>query len=254
MFLETYFKTHNCEILSNEEGVLAVQLTEDMDKTLMNRPFYWHYIKSIGQAGEPMKLSLITNPHKRDEQGEWIHFGSPRLQQIINHLRTNEKYIKLFQTVHTTVNTALFPWLLTNIKISYKGKQKKDELFSIGLNLVNGLMKVDMMHLLEELPLNKMISDYCYPISPIIKLKSGYYRIEKVIDNYIQDQDHVWADEALQTIDEEIEMVEHFYTNENDHEQKLKEVEAIQERYTPIITYEVINGGIVYLTENFNEI
>ena len=32
----------------------------------------------------------------------------------------------------------LHPWLLLNICIMYEGKQKKEELFSIGLNLING--------------------------------------------------------------------------------------------------------------------
>ncbi|HLR74908.1 MAG TPA: YqhG family protein [Virgibacillus sp.] len=250
-FLETYFINHKCDVLSNDDGIISVQLTEEMDRALMNRPFYWHYIKSIGQKGDPMKLSLITNPEKRLEQGEWIHFGSPRLQQIMNHLRQNEKYIKLFQTIHTTVNIALFPWLLTNIKISYQGKQKKDELFSIGLNLVNGMMKVEMMELLDEITLSKTISDYCYSISPIIKLQSGYYRIESVIDNYIQDQKHTWADEALQTMKEEIEMVEHFYSDDSNLEEKQKEIDDIKERFKPSITYEVVNGGIIYLTEDF---
>lgn len=253
-FLETYFSIHECHILSNDDGVLSVQLTEDMDKALMNRPFYWHYMNSMGQQGQPMKLSLITNPEKREDKGEWIHFGSPRLQQIIKHLRDHETYIKLFQTVDTAVNIALYPWLLTNLKISYQGKQKKDEIFSIGLNLVNGMMKIEMMDLLDTLSLSKTISDYCYPISPIIKLRSGYQRIETVIDNYIKDQEHTWADEALKTMKNEIKMVQHFYTEDSDQEQKQKEIDEVKERYTPYITYEVINGGVVYVTEDFNHL
>ena len=89
-FLQDYFVSHRCKILENNDGILKIQLTEEMDQALMNRPFYWHYIKKIGQQGEPMDLTLITNPNKKDVKGEWIHFGSPRLQQIITLLRTNE--------------------------------------------------------------------------------------------------------------------------------------------------------------------
>lgn len=249
-FLVTFFSSHQCELIQNQNGVLTVQLTEEMDKALMNRPFYWHYIKSTGHQGIPMKLTLITNPDLKEEEGEWIHFGSPRLQQIMNFLKDTSKYLKLFQKVNTHEHTPLYPWLLTNIKVSYQGKQKKDEMFSIGLNLVNGLMKVEMMNLLNKLQFQKSISDYCYPISQLIKLKSGFIRIEKVIDQYIYNQEHTWADEAVKTLEEEIQMLEHFYHTEDDQLQLDKEIEEIKNRYTPTISYEVINGGIIYLAEN----
>lgn len=252
-FLQTYFTAHHCKLLYKENGVLTVQLNEGMDRALMNRPFYWHYVKATGNAGTPMQLTFITNPEKRDVKGEWIHFGSPRLQQIINHLKQNEQFTKLFQMVDTTKNTALYPWLVTNIKISYEGKQKKDEVFSVGLHLVNGMMKLDMMGALQNLNLSMAISDYCYPISPLIKLKSGFIRIETVIDDYLENQSHSWAKEAMNTLEEEIQMVHHFYDNEAEAEQMEKEINEITNRYQPRISYKVINGGIMYLTDNFLE-
>lgn len=256
-FLENYFTAHHCQQKNNKDGVLTVQLTETMDRALMNRPFYWHYIKKIGQKGEPMMLTLITNPEKRNEKGEWIHFGSPRLQQIINHLFTSEKYSRLFQRINSGTTTALYPWLVTNIKISYQGKQKKDEIVSIGLHLVNGTMRINMMDLLETVPLQMSISDYCYTISPIIKWKSGFQRIEVVLENHIKSQSHEWAKESLENLDEEIELAKHFYSGEtNDDtaadiaEQMEKEIQEIHKRYEPCITFEVINGGLFYLSRD----
>src|SRR5699024_7379217 len=85
-FLYTYFTLHQCQVNTETDGLLHVQLTEEMDKVLMNRPFYWHYIKQMDRKGEPMCLTLITDTNKSDEQGEIIHFGSPRLQQIMNDI------------------------------------------------------------------------------------------------------------------------------------------------------------------------
>ncbi|MFD1850612.1 YqhG family protein [Oceanobacillus bengalensis] len=250
-FLHDYFSFHHCEIIENNDGVLRVQLTEEMDRALMNRPFYWHYVKKMGNKGEPMKLTLITNPNKREEEkGEWIHFGSPRLHQLINHLKENEKYTKLFQKINVTHNTALYPWLVVNIKVSYKGKYKKDEVISIGLHLVNGKMRLEMMDHLKEIPLQSTISDYCYTISPLIKLQSGYLRIEKVISNYIENQEHTWAEESLHALNEELNTLRHFYHADDNEEQMNKEIEEIKERYQPVISFEVINGGIFYLAES----
>ena len=165
-------------------------------------------------------------------------------------MKKTSKNIKLFQEIDTIKNTALYPWLLTNIKISYEGKQNKEELFSIGLNLVNGTMKTKMMEILQSLQLNITISDYCYPISPIIKLNSGFIRIETVINNYLENQSHEWATESLNTLKEEIQMVQHFFDNEDEEGNMEKEMNDLTKRYTPSISYQVVNGGIIYLAED----
>ncbi|SES83305.1 protein YqhG of unknown function [Oceanobacillus limi] len=252
-FLKDYFRAHHCEILQNDNGIMQIQLNEEMDRALMNRPFYWHYIKKMGHPGDPMKLTLITNPEQREQNGEWIHFGSPRLHQIINHLKNNERFTKLFQTIETTTNTALHPWLVVNIKISYIGKQKKDELFSLGLNLVNGAMKTEMMEKLRQIDLQNAISDYCYTISPLIKINSGFNRIKAVLDDYLSNQEHKWAQDSLKALENEVELLKHFYqgNDEQDEERVQKEIDEITQRYSPKIDLSVINGGLFYLNPSF---
>lgn len=249
-FLEDYFTAHHCDIVLNQNGVLKIQLNEKMDRALMNRPFYWHYIKKMGREGDPMQLTLITNPDITEVKGERIHFGSPRLQQILNHIRENERFTKLFQVVRQGKNTALHPWLVMNIRISYIGKHNKDELFSIGLNLINGQMKTEMMEELSNIEFQMQISDYCYTITPIIKPVSGFKRIQSIIGQYIQDQDHPWAKESLEELQKEIDLLKHFYEGDRDSEleQMEKELQDLRERYQPKIMVSVINGGIFYLT------
>ncbi|QKY69315.1 YqhG family protein [Lentibacillus sp. CBA3610] len=249
-FIQDYFTSHHCDVLYNHDGMITVQLTEDMDRALMNRPFYWHYIKKMGHPGDPKQLTLITNPEKRDGNHEWIHYGSPRLHQIINHLHEHEKYTKLFERLDTNKKQALYPWLVTNIKISYQGKQKKDEMVSIGLHLVNGVMKLKMMEELQTKTMQNTISDYCYTISPMIKLHSGFKRIEKVLESYVHDQDHDWAEESQKTMDEEIDLLRHFYKEETEEQAMKKEINEIKKRYSPYIKFEVVNGGIFYLADN----
>jgi hypothetical protein len=110
-------------------------------------------------------------------------------------------------------------------------------------------MKTGMMEILYNIPLNTTISDFCYTISPLIKLNSGFKRILAVIEDYIENQTHDWAHESLVTLKEEIQMVEHFYENNQDEEQMEKEITDLTNRYTPSISYRIINGGVIYLTE-----
>jgi len=249
-FLSHFFTAHHCQVTSDQSGILSIQLSETMDRALMNRPFYWHYIKKMGQAGEPQTLTLITQQEKRHEKGEFIHFGSPRLQQILDYLKKNERFTKVFQNkTDIKNNTALHPWLVLNIKVTYIGKLQKDEVFSLGLNLINGMMKSQMMEFLNTLKLQNSIPNYCYTISPIIKLQSGFKRINSVIKNYIENQEHNWADESLEKLEEEINLLHSFYidSTELNKRQMKKEMEEIKIRYQPKINISIINGGIFYL-------
>lgn len=250
-FLVDFFSAYQCKVLKRTEGIIDVELTKEMDEALMNRPFYWHYIRSLGEEGKPMVLTLITNPEKRTESGEWIHFGSPRLQQLWNYLIQNEKYTHLFQEMKATKNTALYPWLLTNIKISYKGTQKKEEIVSLGIQLLNGKIVVNMMEELDKVSLKQQISDYCYTISPIIKIKSAYLRVEALIMNYIENQSKDWAEGAHKTLEEELHILKHFYLDDLDNVLLEKEVTELKNRYEPEINLEVINGGLLFLSDTF---
>lgn len=250
-FIIDFFTAYQCEMMEQEEGVIKIHLTEELDRALMNRPFYWHYMNSIGNQGEPLSLTLITNPAKKDREGEWIHFGSPRLRQIWNYITSKEKYVLLFEEINTDKNTALYPWLLLNIKISYQGMQKKEEIISIGIQLLNGRMVVNMMEELHRIPLKQQVSNFCYTLSPLISLKNGYARIEKVILDYIENQSHEWADEAKRKLKEEIELLQHFYADQSNDTILQKEIEELKNRYEPEINIEVMNGGLFYLSETF---
>ncbi|MDC3415504.1 YqhG family protein [Aquibacillus salsiterrae] len=251
-FLTDYFTANQCEIIENQNGKLLIQLTDKMDELLMNRPFYWQYVKKLGYPGEPMKVTFITNPERTEEDGEWIHFGSPRIHQIFNTLTSQGKFTKLFEKVTGGQRTAMIPWLVVNVKISYNGKHKKDEVISIGLQLINGAMHTKMMDELTNIPFQNSISDFCYTLTPIIRLRSGFQRINNYLANYLETVDHSWARESWDHLEEEKILLERFYFEsedsefENRFEHELKDLEA---RFKPHINIEVINGGLFYLSQ-----
>lgn len=252
-FLKTFFLTNDCKIINMSDNSISVQLTRELDLFMMNRPFYWHYMDKMNKQGETLSLTLTTNPNNQQTGVEFIHFGSPRYQQISTHLQRNEILVKLYESVYTTRNTPLFPWLLTNIKIIYKGHQIREELFSIGLNLINGQMKTNMMEHIKSYPLEKSIPDYCHCISPLITLANGYRRIEDVILNYIKEQDFTWSEKSLQAMTEELAMLNYFFINDKDDEQYDIEKTKIYKRFSPSITIDVISAGMIYLTEGFHK-
>jgi hypothetical protein len=252
-FLERYFQANGCEITENGPGHITVQLTNELDKELMNRPFYWHYLEKTGGIPNPMKLTLITNSKEAPEhlKGENIYFGSPRLHQIFQSTKNLAGYIRLYEnrSLAHQKQTPLLPWLGMNVKISYQCDRKRDVFKSIGLQLINGQMVEDFYDKLLSIPLTPKIPDYSFTLSPLVMPKSGMLRIENYLRNNLSREDHTWADEARQRWQKDLELLDHFYEGEEEKESYQIEKKALQDQYEPKIKISIINGGLFYLTE-----
>lgn len=254
-FLKRYFDANKCEILENKQGYMNVQLTIELDKELMNRPFYWHYLEKTGGVPNPAKLSFITNKQYAPDhvKGEVIHFGSPRLHQIFQSTKNLAGYIRLYENKAPIPGTytPLIPWLGINMKISYQCDRKRDLFKSIGLQLINGRMVEGFHEKLLALPVTPKIPDYTYTLSPLIKTGSGLARIQNHLSAEISREDHTWADDARKRWKKDLDLLNHFY-EELDEKADSYETEkiALREQYEPKVNLSIINGGLFYLTES----
>ncbi|WP_066293562.1 YqhG family protein [Bacillus sp. FJAT-29937] len=253
-FLEKYFHANGCEIAENRQGYMTVQLTIELDKELMNRPFYWHYLEKTGGVPNPMKLTFITNQQLAPEQtkGESIHFGSPRLHQIFQSTKSLAGYIRLYEKHHQPPGQQipLRPWLGMNVRISYECDRKRDIFKSIGLQLINGQMVENFHDRLLQLQLTPKIPDYSFTLSPLIMPKSGITRVENFLKNQIEQEDHSWADKARERWDKDLKLLEHFYEEAEEKDESYEiEKTALKEQYEPKVKISIINGGLFYLTD-----
>ncbi|WP_102345615.1 YqhG family protein [Bacillus sp. Marseille-P3661] len=252
-FLYRYFVSNGCDIIEQSEGHLIAQLTVDLDKQLMNRPFYWHYVEKTGGQPQPMKLTLITDQNKAPNtvQGMNIHFGSPQLHQIFESTKRMAATIRMYELIKPNgQNVALHPWLVLNTKISYQCDRKRDLFISLGLNLINGVILDRFHNKLLKKKLTPKIPDFCFTLSPLIKPKSGLLRIENVIKQMIESDDHTWADEARIRWKKDQDLLDHFYEdNDEKPENYVIEKQAIEDQYKPKIKVNIINGGLFYLSQ-----
>lgn len=253
-FLESYFKANGCEFVEIGKGHLTVQLTIDLDKELMNRPFYWHYLEKTGGVPNPMQLTFITNQQVVPDhiKGEVIHFGSPRLHQIFQSTKNLAGYIRLYENhpYVTGQNIPLKPWLGINVKISYQCDRKRDVFKSIGLQLINGYMIENFHDRLLQLQLTPKIPDYTFTLSPLIMPKSGVSRIEYQLRGEIEQENHEWAIAAKERWNKDLQLLEHFYEDAVEKGESYEnEKKALQEQYEPKVKISIVNGGLFYLTE-----
>lgn len=250
--LRTFFTANECSV-TKQGSQLIVQLTEKLDKALMNRPFYWHYMEKTNQKGIPKQITFQLDSTQKELTNETIHIGSPWYQRMYNFLAINATMLYAFEKLDVNKKTLLQPWLLLNCLVTYQGVQQKETLHSFGLNLINGTLCLQMMDAIKKIELAPTISNYCYTISPIITLKSGYKRIETFILEQLENERHEWAVTSGELLQEEIAMIHHFYDAEEDVEQRERELTSAYERLQPKISLKIINGGFIYLRETFIE-
>ncbi|WP_227938521.1 YqhG family protein [Alkalihalobacillus deserti] len=253
-FLERYFKANDSPIIENTSSYLQIQLSIELDKLLMNRPFYWHYLEKTGGEPRPMQVTFITDQtHVPDDiRGEQIHFGSPRLRQLFESTRELGGFIRLFERIEASGNKSisLQPWLCLNAKVSFQCDRKKDVLLSLGLNLIHGQIVPQFYDRIREKDLTPNIPDYCFKLSPLITVKSGLIRLQKMVQTYAENEDDTWAEEAVERWDADLKLLEAFYEDQEEKPESYHvEKQALKEQYEPNIHVSVVNGGMFYLQQ-----
>ncbi len=252
-YLQQFFKENNCPILSSHEHYLIVQLTEEMDKKIMNRPFYWQYIESTGGEPVPAQLTLITNKNKLNQKvvGEVIHFGSPRLTQLFNVANEMGAFVCMYEPGRPNQEAILTPWLVVNYKVSYYSHRTKEAIYSLGMNLMTGEVFKEFQESLFQKQLQSTIPQNTFRLPYTIKPMTAIDRLDKIIEDYILQDDHTWVTEAKEKWEKEKLVLEYFYEGvEVKPERYQMEQEALARQYKSKIKIDVVNGGLFYLKGN----
>lgn len=245
-YLNRFFTATGCETSTNANSIQTI-LTIEMDKLLMNRPFYWHYLEKTGGIPAPSTLNLSINTI--DDEHELIHFGSPRLRQIFDVASELGKYIRLYQHRPSPVtNYPLHPWLMLNGTISYICNLKQEKMYSYGISLLTGEIRNNFFSEIDTIDFTVKIPDYCFTLSPLIKVQSGILRIQEKIKLEISNQEHEWANVAKEKWNYDLSLLEKFFEdNEELPESYYIEKQALQNQYKPKIKVTILNGGLIYL-------
>lgn len=251
-YLVRFFKENNCQIVKEHDHYITVQLTIDMDKKIMNRPYYWQYIENTNIVPSPAQITLITDQNKLEEdiKGEVVHFGSPWLNQIFQATNDLGSFVHMYERVSGNPGSQpiLTPWLGVNYKVSYYSDQTKEMLYSLGINLMTGEMKHSFQEEISELDLDSTMPKNAFDLMYIIKPIRGLERLDAAIESLIQHDDHTWADEAKSRWQKDRQVLEHFYeAMDNKPECYEMEKKAMDEQYQTRINIDVVNGGLFYM-------
>lgn len=251
-YLHKFFNENNCQIVKNHDHYMTVQLTIEMDKKIMNRPYYWKYLENTNGVPNPAQLTFITDQNKLVEniKGEVVHFGSPRLNQLFRATKDLGAFVHMYEQVgdHAQTKTILTPWLGVNYKVSYYSDQTKEMLYSLGINLITGHLVDGFQERLSNLDLDSNMSKDAFDLTFIIKPLRALERLDMAIEQNINADNHSWAEDAKKRWQKDREVLEHFYEGVEDKPECYEmEKRALNEQYESRITIEIINGGLFYL-------
>ena len=249
-YLRQFFNENDCHILVEDPHYLTVQLTADIDKRIMNRPFYWQYVEATNSEGNPAQVTFITNQTaSAGLYGEAIHFGSLRMNQLFQATRDLGAYVQLFEKVDNAIGQVILtPWLGVNFKVSYCCDRTKEMLYSFGINLLTGIIKEDFHETICASEFDTVPADNAFHVQSIIKPLRALERLNATVEKMIERDDHSWATEAKRRWQRDQRVLDYFYEEEEDKPECYDiEKKALEEQYDTKIKIEIINGGLFYL-------
>ena len=103
---------------------------------------------------------------------------------------------------------------------------------------------------ISGLDLGSTISANTYHLPYIITPQRALERLDAIIENLIQQDDHTWAEEAKERRRKDLLVLEYFYRGIEDEDRPecyRIEKNAIEEQYETKIKIDIINGGLFYL-------
>lgn len=235
-FIERYFAAFSAHILETHPHYLSVKLPVEVDKDIGNRPFYWSWVEKMNIPPQPMVLNLFFDPEQTpaDMRGEQIHFGAQRLQQIFQSTRKHGRFVCMYEehSERSTVralsgkrrSTPLTPWLGINVKVSFICDKKKDLLLYLGVNLHQPRVVHDFYPFLQQLRLQPTIPAYHHTLERTISLEQACDLLEQEVQQVVARNDSSWAKEARDRLQEELEILEAYYTELAAREQAAEDV------------------------------
>ncbi|WP_138495573.1 YqhG family protein [Paenibacillus pinistramenti] len=292
-FVRSYLKATDCDIREQSDHHVTVKLSPQADRELTNRPYYWAYVDRCGVEPETMSFTFVFDQEQYDSahpaaspevdsvmsrhfgairplpilgpgrvQREELTFGSPRLQQLFEAARRGGSYVYVFEDPGHKQRTTLLPaayerWLGVCFKAEFACDMKREELYFYGISLMNGALdtlfgeRICKVNLIHRIPENISI------IPTVLSVEEGKHRLEEELLGSLRQLDDSWAAEARQRLEEELAILDGYYSqllvdeNEEARDGARQQYEArkqeIRWQFDPRIQVSAINCGIYHL-------
>jgi hypothetical protein len=285
-FCEAYFTAVGAPVVYAADGYREYELPRDVDKELTDRPYYWMWVEQTHQEVQPtiLRLAFTEDAFERENQrlreearaeaekqnlndiqpmffrpptAELVTLGSFRLDKMYASLDKRGQFACVVpQSWKET--SALVPWLMMNMTVSYRCDLVEQQFWSVGVCLSNGQIVERFYDIFRNISINPENPSRFADVKALTMVQA-FQRGQTHVAQALAARPHDWAVSAQQRLERELQQVRLYYQSilpdvpDNEKplvqaEQKRKERE-LAERSGPRIDIVVKQLALVGLME-----
>jgi hypothetical protein len=139
------------------------------------------------------------------------------------------------------------PYLLVNYTLSYQTDELREELVSLGLDMVNGKISPDFIHFLADRdPLPAVAGTEVE--TPSYQLDEAFALLQTALEAFVLSRDPAWVDDARTRYEEELSCLYQYYQEDRrDLADFQNRALDLYDKFRPRVVVRVVNVGLLYL-------
>ncbi|SIS63430.1 YqhG family protein [Alicyclobacillus vulcanalis] len=213
VFCDRYFTSVGARTLVARPMYREYELPVDVDKELIERPFYWMWVEATHQPVEPtvLRLAFDADAQAREEarlnqdspssafpwspkkRVERIDFGAHLFDRILMSAARRGRTASVREG---QPGAEIVPWLMVNGVFAYTADMNREEWFSYAVCLDN-LQIVDRFY--ERIKHRDLVGA---PASEILRhsrhtFQDAWRTLQRALTEHADAQDPQWAEEAM---------------------------------------------------------
>lgn len=261
-FLLDFCEATQCHV--DEQGTegLTVKLSDDVDRLLTNRPYYWMFVDRGGTAGETLRMKWLMAEAEPQSATQALQmprldcrFGARGLQHIFRIAQDKGRFVRLFeqptsQPVRARSSRAYQTWACFNLKTEYICDLKREQLTSIGVHLQTGRFVDSFAERLAALPLQTQLPQQTHLLREIISLEHAWRTAIDYCRRAAEQATPEWAEQARRRMADEL-AIHRAYLEAHpvaDREQAEHRLREIEWQYKPHVRISLVNGGLFHIS------
>ncbi len=171
------FLIHKGASVTEGKQEFMVQLTEELDRKYMNRPYYWHYRDATFQKGEPARVFISMNSTEDPPSVDKITHSHPVFQSLVQSAHEEAGFYKFYEKPAVQhVHVKLYPWLFFHGESEFT-PPGPESLWTIqAMSLTTGTLQSQ-----DDIPFNDnlsgLIPENCTLSIPVISFEHAISRL-----------------------------------------------------------------------------
>lgn len=151
--VQRYLTLTDSIIHEASEKEMSVTFSEEADRVLTRRPFYWAFVDRTGTPPQTMSYVLhVQQPVAKEFPTLHLGYPSPFFVDMIHDINNKGKWIQCFEVIPPGGIPQFETWLHCTICIRCFGASSNRLTFDLGISLASGAIIADFLSWLGTRP------------------------------------------------------------------------------------------------------